>query len=304
MAAMSESLNRVLRVIGIAAFWLGTVGARAGMQIIPDAKPQQVFAGLGRPVSLTCRNAGEETLAAAVAARIYQVDSATAAPMADVSWKNIRILPGQTILESARFDFPAVKARTRFIIQWHVAGNVLGTTDVLVYPTNLLDELKLLAGGTNGTGVFDPGGEWSALLKSTGFVDLGNAPLEGFRGKLAVIRSGDSTNGIDASLARTVKELARHGVAVVCIGPPAASPDELQPSFYSVSEQNALIIFVQPELVARPGQDPRSQLNLVYLCKLALKPKSAHWLTTTASDADREKTQLFGTIAVAERSKD
>ena len=46
-------------------------------------------------------------------------------------------------------DFPSVRAETPFLIQWIDGSNrVVGETPILVYPTNLLEQLKPLLGGS------------------------------------------------------------------------------------------------------------------------------------------------------------
>jgi hypothetical protein len=77
-------------------------------------------------------------------------------------------------------DFPAVNAETRFLVQWLENTNrVIGKTEVLVYPTNLLKELKALM-GENVLGVLDPSNEFKPLLKQNGveIADLGETALE------------------------------------------------------------------------------------------------------------------------------
>src|SRR5205807_9762786 len=64
--------------------------------------------------------------------RMYQVSSSTAAPFGQPeTWKTLQIPSGQTVLESGAFDFPEVKAVTRFLVQWiDEADRIIGKTDV------------------------------------------------------------------------------------------------------------------------------------------------------------------------------
>jgi hypothetical protein len=48
----------------------------------------------------------------------------------------LRVLPQQTVLESAQLEFPAVKTETKFLVQWIGRNDVIGKMEVLVYPTN------------------------------------------------------------------------------------------------------------------------------------------------------------------------
>jgi hypothetical protein len=233
-----------------------------------------VFAGDGRKIIVTWRNTGDQVVDAEMRMQLYQTSSTTAAPLSEKAWKKIEILPGQTVLESAPLDFPAVNAETRFLIQWLEGTNhVIGKTEVLVYPTNLLAELKTLVGEEN-LGVLDPNNELKPLLKQNRveFSDLGEMALEDFQGKLAIVGPFSTKAQIREGLAETIQKIARKGAAIVWMQPPPGPKDQIKPSFYIVPEGKGSIVVVQADLVARLPENPKSQLNLVYFCKLALNP--------------------------------
>ena len=256
----------------MAAYWPGV--ACAQLQLLSDREPQRVFAGDARKIAVTWHNAGDKSTGADVRLRLYQTSSATAAPLSEKNWKKIEILPGQTVLESASLDFPTVNAETRFLIQWLEGTNqVVGKTEVLVYPMNLLAELKTLVGEEN-LGILDPNNELKPLLKQNRveFSDLGETALEDFQGKLTIIGPFSTKAQMREGLAQTVQKIARKGVAVVWIQPPPGPKDPIKPSFYIVPEGKGSIVVVQADLVARLPENPNSQLNLVYFCKLALNP--------------------------------
>jgi len=259
-------------LLALLAGW--PVVASAQLQLLPDREPQRVFAGDARNITVAWHNAGDKTVDAEMRMRLYQTSSATAAPLSEKAWKKIEILPGQTVLESASLDFPAVNAETRFLIQWLVGTNqVVGKTDVLVYPTNLLGELKLLLGEEN-FGVLDPNDELKPLFKQNrvDFSDLGESALEEFQGKLAIIGPFSTKAQMREGLAQTIQTIARKGAAVVWIQPPPGPKDQIKPSFYIVPEGKGTVLVIQADLIARLHENPKSQLNLVYFCKLALNP--------------------------------
>jgi hypothetical protein len=248
--------------------------AQAQLQLLPDREPQRVFAGEARKITVVWHNVGDRIADIDVHTRLYQTSSATAAPLSEKSWKQIEILSGQTVLESASMDFPAVNAETRFLVQWLESTNqVVGKTEVLVYPTNLLVELKTLV-GENVLGVLDPNGQLKPLLKQNHveFSDLEEEVLEGFQGKLIIIGPFSTKAQMGKGLVQTVQKIARKGVAVVWIQPPPDPQDEIKPSFFIVPEGKGAVVVVQADLVAGLLEKPRSQLNLVYFCKLALNP--------------------------------
>ncbi len=146
--------------------------------------------------------------------------------------------------------------------------------EVWVYPTNLLAELKPLA-GDQALGVFDPQNQLKPLLKNLKleFTDLENLDLENFSGRLAIIGPFQSQAQMRDGLAKQIQALAKKGAAIVWLQPPPEKRSRLQPSFYSVSMNTNAVVVVQPELVADLPDNPQSQLNLVYFCKLALHPQ-------------------------------
>ena len=254
----------------------GPVAASAQLQLVPDREPQRVFAGGTRPIDLVWHNGGDQTFTGEIRARLLQTTSATAVLLGDKSWKKLQVLPGQTILESAALDFPMVKAETKFQIRWlDDTNHVLGKTEVLVYPTNLLAELKPLA-GEEAVGVFDPQNQLKPLLKGLKlrFTDLENLGLKNFSGRLAVIGPFQSRAQMRDGLARQIKILAKKGTAIVWLQPPPEKRERLLPSFYTVMEHTNAVVVVQTGVVSNLTGNPQAQLNLIYLCKLALNPNA------------------------------
>jgi hypothetical protein len=254
----------------------------AQLEVVARAEPQRVFGGGTRTIEVWWRNAGNVADEADIQTRLMQLTSATAAPFEVAPWKRLQVLPGQTVVETVTLDFPAVKAETRFLVQWIEGSNqILGSTEVCVYPTNLLAELQSPVGETDGAlGVFDPQNQIKPLLQNANvnFVDLENTRLKNFRGQSAIIGPFKSKAQMDCALAGKIKTLAENGVALVWIQPPAEDffsleTKPVQPSFYSVPARQGAAVIVQPEMLADLARDPRSQLNLIYFCKQALQPQ-------------------------------
>jgi hypothetical protein len=250
--------------------------ARAQLQLVTNMEPQQVFFGGGKRISVTFHNLGGKIFGGEIRARIFQTSSWTAVQLYEVPWEKLQVLPQQTILESARLDFPAVKAETKFLVQWLEDSNhVLGMTPILVYPTNLFQTLQSFLSETN-FGVFDPGNRLKPLLKAQGikFVDLAEIKLDDFSGQLAVIGPFQSQAQVPDGLGNRIETIAKKNVAVVWIQPPRKKPGNLQPSFYSVQKSQTAVVVVQPDLVSDLADNPQSQLNLIYFCRLALNPQT------------------------------
>jgi hypothetical protein len=247
--------------------------AWAQLRLVPEAQPALLFGGRPQSIPVRWRNVDGQLDEIRITARVLQASSATTVRVGDFPWKKLHALPGQTISESAQFDFPVVRAETGFLIQWIEDSHVLGDTRVLVYPTNLLDEMKpLLKGGD--LGVLDPNTELKPVLAQNGvaFLDFEEQTLEEFSGKLAIIGPFRSRSQMHEGLAQAIRKMGQRGVAVVWIQPPAEPTDPIAPSFYIVPAGKASVVVVQSDLVADFSENPKSQLNLVYFCRLALNP--------------------------------
>ena len=259
----------------IACGWPGA--ALAQLQLLPDQQPQRVFAGDARKVALVWHNAGDNTAEVEIRAQILQTSSATTVRLGEAPWKKLQVLPQQTVLESAWLDFPLVKAETKFLVQWLENSNtVIGKTEVLVYPTNLLAELKLLVDeGEKNLGVLDPKNQLKPALKSSpvNFVDLAEIGLDDFSGKLAMVGPCGPDDPEWNGLANRISKLAQKGTPVVWIQSSPKKWDKIRPSFYIVPQSRAVVVVVQPELTADLPDNPQSQLNLIYFCKLELNPQ-------------------------------
>jgi hypothetical protein len=248
--------------------------ALAQLQALPDQPTPCWFGGQAHSLAVRWHNAGSQPIAPELRWRLYQTSSSLAVPLMEKSWRKLDVLPGQTVLEFVPMDFPAVNTETTFLIQWLAESNrVAGKTEVRIYPTNVLAELKLMVGDDD-FGVLDPGGLLKPALQRGGvrFLDLGELALEDFSGKLVVIGPFSSAAQMREGRPQTIQQIARKGVAVVWIQPPAQLWDELTPSFYVVPEGKAAVLVVHPELVADFADSPKSQLNLIHCCKLALNP--------------------------------
>ncbi len=230
-----------------------------------------------RPVSATFHNPAATNSECELRSRIFQASSATAVLISENPGKRLQIPADETVLTSTTLNFPAVKAETKFLVQWlENTGRVIGTTRVLVYPTNLLESLQPLLCETN-FGVLDPNNQLKPLLKQNGveFLDLGETALEDFQGRLAIIGPYRSRDQVREGLTQAIRQMAKNGAVVVWMQPPAApeAKDGIKPSFYVVPEGKGAVMVVQPGLVADLAGNPQSQLNLIWFCQWALNPQ-------------------------------
>lgn len=204
--------------------------------------------------------------------------------LTDRPWKNITVLPGETILESCRINFPIVRAETPFLIQWIEGTNrVIGETKVLVYPTNLLEQLKPLLAGEP-LGIFDPNNTLKPLLRQVGvdIIDLETHNFANFTGRLALVGPFTSRTQMREGLKHDVRALAERGAGVVWVQAPPEPHDKLRPSFYTVPTGKGAVVVAQADILSNPAENPAAQLNLIYFAQLALKPETIELPETTS----------------------
>lgn len=255
--------------------WATTPLVEAQVQVLAGTEPPQVFSGEGRALRVLLQNSGAAPFDAEVRTRLYQTAVTTAVLLADTPWKRLQVLPGQTVVESASLAFPLVRSKTRFLVQWtDGSGRVLGSTDVLVYPPDLLKELRPLADAES-LGIYDPFDQLKPLLAAAGvgYQDLEQGGFEHFGGKLAIVGPFPSRAGRTNRLVGKMLGLAEKGVAVVWMQPPQEEEKEPKPSFFTVPKGKGVVVVVEAPLVSDLAGNPQAQLNLLHFARLALRPE-------------------------------
>jgi hypothetical protein len=252
------------------------LAARGQLEWIPNETPQAVFAGKERQLKLTIRNPADKPVELQIRMRLLQLSSGSAMPVEDArSWKTLKLLPGQTVLEHAVMDFPAVKARTLFEIRWADAKDrSLGQTAVEVYPDDLLKQLATLT-EQKPVGLIDPDSQVKPLLKRAeiGFEDLepGTA-IEKFDGSLIVVFTRSPKKPQTPHLSERIIARVKEGIAVVWIEWEFTPCRTLQPLAYSLRAGRGTMFFAQASTVADLANSPQSQLNLIHFAEIALIP--------------------------------
>ena len=267
--------SSLVLAVGVAIFLLAPA-LSAQLAVVAKPEPQNVFGGAPHKINVTFHNAGTETITTNLDIQLFQTSSSTAVLLGQTPWKKLEVLPGQTVLESAEVNFPAVRAATRFQVQWAEGTNaIIGVTSVMVYPTNLLALLRVTA-GEKPPGVLDPQNRLKPLLQKARveFEDLGGREIDSFDGKLALLGPFTAADALGTDFGARVKKLAAKGVAVVWIPPPAANPDKLKPPFYVLPAGKGTIVVGQAELFSDLANDPLAQLRLLHLADLATHPQS------------------------------
>lgn len=253
-------------------------GEGDSLLLVSTPPPQRVFGGGERVITATFENLGETAVQAGMNLQLVQTSYATAVLLSETPWKTLKVLPGQTVLESVRLDFPEVRAETPFAIRWLESTNrVVGVSQVQAYPTNLLQELSALVGEDGRLGLFDPADQLKPILRSlrVEFEDLENSGVAGFRGQLAILGPFESKSDMPGDLVRRVQEMASKGVPTVWMQPPPGPRDKLQPSFVTVPVDEGTVVLMQHNLIPDLAANPQSQLNLIHCCRLAVRPEPA-----------------------------
>ncbi|MEQ2010231.1 MAG: hypothetical protein ABMA26_25890 [Limisphaerales bacterium] len=255
------------------ALLLAAVSSDA-VEVVPSATPQQVFAGGARAVEVRFRNDAAGPVRVEVRLHLFQLTSATAAPMGGArAWKTLTVQPGQTVVESASLDIPAVRAATRFAARWlDAGGRLLGVTEFWAHPENVLDALKPLAGGLPIGVVEDkPGLQLVLAARGIPIAELKHAEdWSQFRGRLAlVVNQPESTQGelrLDPALLARAKE----GLTVVWLRTAKTILPPAPPLVERVRVGRGTVLLAPASTLGGLERSPAAQLALVRLAELAL----------------------------------
>ena len=82
---------------------------------------------------------------------------------------------------------------------------------------------------------------------------------------------------------------------IFIVFPPASglASEKIKPSFYVVSEGKGAVVVVQADLVRDFSENPKSQLNLIYFCKLALNPAFYPGVDESSVERNRESRRVI-----------
>jgi hypothetical protein len=229
--------------------------ASAQIAVVPDEQPPVVFAQRPQTIRVLFRNSADEAAATNVQTQLRQLSFGSAMPVGSAqTWKELRLLPQQTVLEIYSTTFPAVRAATRFQIEW--IG--IGRTDVFVYPNNLLKKLGTLA-GEKPLGLLDPDAQLRPSLKQAG-VDFTDLETDSSDARLTIVWSNA------AELPEFVTKRMKDGMAVVWIRKPTSV------AAYAVRLGTGTVVVASTSSVSPLADSPTAQLNLIRFAELALTP--------------------------------
>ena len=262
-------------IAAIALFLAFTAGAE--LQIVEREESQALFSGKAQDVNVVFRNASKATVETSVRAKLFQLTSATATPVMELPSKPLKVLKGQTILETVTIDLPIVRAPTRFVLRWMDDGSRnLGRTEIMAYPPGLLKELKGLS-GEGRVGVVDPQNKLKPLLKSVEVEaeDLETKELEEYEGKLIIAGPFESGTQVPARLGERLRNLRRRGIGSVWIQPRQRGRPAADPSYFIVdgTANKPAIVVASAETVADIENNPEAQIRLLRMASLATNPK-------------------------------
>ena len=132
--------------------------------VVFGGEPETIEVRVQRPSA-----AGTERTEFAICFRLFLESSGVLAPIGPArAWKRLSLLPGQTLIEHASVEFPAVKRVSYGLVRWETEeGNGLGSTRVRVLPTDLIAELRTLTDGDS-VGVVEASTAMAALLERAG----------------------------------------------------------------------------------------------------------------------------------------
>ena len=260
--------------LGLFSLW-----TQAGLEWVADRDPQTIFSGANRTVKVIIHNRSNEPVKSDLRLRLWQLSSAVMMPVGEtLAWKQLQMLPDQTVIEKATLNFPSVKKGTHFQIRWtDKEDHSLGHTDVWIYPENLLTELRTL-NESKSIGLLDPDDQIKPILRrlEVEFEDLENGTLlDTFESQLFIVGPFFSTTKrMPARLSERLATRAKEGVRVVWIQPPRSGETAPVAANYLVPLGKGRIVVAQAATVVDLATSPLSQLNLIRFAEIALNPNS------------------------------
>jgi hypothetical protein len=231
--------------------------ASAQIEIVPDEQMPAVFAGRPQTIRMLFRNSSNETVETKVETRLRQLSAGTAMTVSNTqSWKRIRLLPQQTVVETYITTFSPVRAATKFEIEW--IG--IDRTPIMVYPPDLLKKLSYLA-GEKPLAIFDPDNRLRSLTKQAG-IEFTDYEMESADARLAIAWSNAK------ELPEFITKRVKNGMAAVWIRSSASA------AAYAVRLDTGIVVMASASSVSPLADSPRAQLDLIKFCEFALEPES------------------------------
>lgn len=243
-----------------------TLNPEPGIQAAFCAEPVKLKVGFSNPKN--------EVTKTPLRTRVYQKSSATLMPVGEIQpWKEVRLLEGQSVIETVSITFPEIKAPTRF--QVHVLGEqtLIGKVEVDVYPPNLLKQISLLLGESK-LAIFDPQNHLKPSFVKAGiaFEDLqSGTELDVFQGKLAIFNLTPPTQRPSQEFEAHVHQIIKRGIAVIWIRPETENHQLPAPLTMVMREGIESGVLIKTRECFNLSE-PSAQMSLLYLAGIALTP--------------------------------
>jgi hypothetical protein len=256
----------------ILAVFLGCIpiSTVADITVLRESETPWVYAAPGQSLRVTIQNSDPSEYQGELRYRLLQGSHTVAAPVASGTAKTLRLLAGQTSIETLAIDIPPVNAPSSFFVQWLKETKPIGITMLVAFPTNCLERLKALA-GESPLGVWDRDGQIQPLLAghAVPFYELDKEGWEGFAGKMVLINAGKRT----PELTEHVVAAQKRGIAMVLIIKDAGDkPGDLTPDFTVQTAGNAKRVTVRASFLTDWSR-PQTQIRLLRLAELASPPQ-------------------------------
>lgn len=257
------------RIIPFALVALCIPVALGQAELVPNQKVRDVFAGPNE-LTLLWTNKGTEQINVELIGKVFQAGGNIAIVLPLEIKTKLQLFPNQTALVPASIVAPDVRGKTTLLVQWHAGSEVIGTTELTVFPRDILHELELLAGETPMAVVTcDDIFRNAFKIAKAKFHALERNDAGDYKGKLMIVK--DASLSIE-SLHTTLSPAAVRGATVVCILPDGDEKTPLRPTFFATQHGRGVIVFVQDQFIENFDINPESQSRLADICRLATKP--------------------------------
>jgi hypothetical protein len=245
----------------------------AVVELLPGSS-RAVFGGGLRSFEVFFHNRGATNFRAALQVQLLQTSSSTTASWSEPRpWRTITLAQDQTSVEQVSINFPVVRAESQFLIRFVHDRAVVGLIPVRVFPNGLLT--NLVSNLPSITIAFTQPELQQILVEAGIQVDTREltTPEVTSRSRLMIFGPG-FMEGATPSVIADARSWAKAGVPVVLILPDEDPRMISAPSYYPAIIGKGILVTVRAGTFADLLTDPRSQMRLARVLRLALGQES------------------------------
>jgi hypothetical protein len=233
---------------------------------------EHFFGGGTGSISIAVSNRTTNAFEPEISAKLFQLNSATGAPMGIYSIGAFRLEPGRTVERTFSFPVPEVAASTSFLMQWTMpSGGILGRHRLHVHPTNMLAQFARELGPVS-LDLAEQDEVLGASFRGAAISVRPVAPAAGTpMSETTLLVAVDPPFAPDANAALVVRAFEA-GAGVVWLRRPETVSNRVSPTLCVLPGANRALVVLCADWAVDFPLGPQAQFELTEACRLALRP--------------------------------